>query len=477
MLNIKQKGVIFCSTFCVGLILTITVINKQVNHAFPQLEKRVIQKDYLKKVKDKVSGDTAFLVQKESASKAKAVNLFWSSDADSNGFGVNLFSKASAFDAIFPGYGAELRNDKLFWQDYFKLGFEPQSFIDTESTFSLYGFQVAYSWPGCFKIYQKYGADILVFGSSEVYKSLAPGQVARNLASAFANPPKVLYCVTAAMPVEAVQTSIMELLRVSTHKPKLIIWGYSFWLAYTKSSKLADYRKDKEQEFQHYWQIQAGYPDGSASVLPKATVVEALYQLAGLKLVDYFPKISWDDVLPASLDKFRGLLQARKNTKAEGLEISDYEFALSDVNLRIYLDKNLLPYYALSSGVTNVDCSMVEAEAQIDQTVKNFKLLTSNIYIYVPPTSHHHRQTVPPCFLPKLNNVMRHVANKENIHFFDKDIEIFKLNDRDFISPLSGDKRFFFDINHTNFEGSKKVVDTLTPWILSTTPHFPENKN
>lgn len=477
MLNKKYKGAFFFATFSVGLILAIAVINKQVNHVFPQLQKHGMQKDYLKKVEGKVSGDTSFLVQKESASKAKAVNLFWASDADANGLGVNLFSRAAAFDAIFPGYGSALRNDKLFWQDYFKLGFEPQSFIDTEQTFSRYGFQVTYSWSGCFKIYQKYGADILVFGSSEVYKALAPGQLARNLAWAFATPPKVLYCVTAAMPVEAVQTSIKELLRVSAQKPKLIIWGYSFWLAYTNSPKLADYRKDKEKEFQRYWQIQAGFPDGSASVLPKATIVEELHQLAGRKLADYFPKVSWDDVLSASLDKLRGLLRARMHPEAEGLEISKYEFALSDVNLRIYLDKNLLPYYALSSGVTDADCSMVEAEAQIDQTVKNLKLLTSNIYIYVPPTSHHHQQTVPACFLPKLNNVMRHVANKENVHFFDKDINIFKLNDRDFIKPMSGDERFYFDINHSNFEGSKKVVDILTSWILSTTPRFPENKN
>ena len=460
--NKKLDGAFFLATFCGAIIVLFISINISTAFEFPELHKHDGRGDYLKKIMRLADSQHTFLVRQEDAKRAKSAGLFWASDADANGIGVDLLKTGSVFDSIFPGYGRPLRDDKSLWRDYFQLNFGTDSYLDSQPDFSQLGFRVAYSWPGCFRIYEKYGADVLVFGSSEVYKSLSPGYFAKAVTPLFAKPPKVLFCMTAAMPVEAVQVSLRELSRVSTHKPKMILWGYSFWLAYTRSPKLAEYRKDKDQEYQAYLRIRGNWGHKSEH--------DWLGQAASVKWANFFPKISWDTVLPISVDRIHSLLDVRKDSNAEGLEISQAEMRMSDKDLDRYLDENLTPYYDLASGSTDADCAMSEAAAEIEETVRQMKSSTPNVYLYIPPTTEHHRKTVPACFLPTLRREMRRISDAQGVHFFDKNTEDFSLKNRDFIYPMSGNERFYFDVNHLNFRGGERVADILAAWIMATQP-------
>jgi len=459
LINDKKIIFIFIAVFIATLGISLSAINHEVEVLSQKKIKHGIDDSTLNSLKRNNYFDSAILVNTKTAKEAKEMRLFWAANAEGNGVGVDILKHSKEFGELFPGYGDELRNDKEFWLEYFEHEFEPTSYLGGAQEFSNLGFMVAYSWTGCFKIYEKYGADVIVFGSSEVYKTVPPKQLAEGLKTAFSRVPKTLYCVTSAMPVEAVLKSAQELLKLSKERPSAIIWGYSFWLANTDSKKLSEYKTIKKLEFERYANKKNLNQSPTWVMRVRNTLV------SGLK--DYFPPINWDSIVATSFSRMRGLLIASKNTDQEGMEIAKEKLSMSDSNLDKYLNENLPPYYALSVGATHEACSMDRAKVELHAVLQQLKLLTSNIFIYVPPTSSHHRRTVPSCFFPTLDNMLKEEANISRVEFLDRDISDYSLSNRDFIHPMPSVGRYYFDINHANYNGAKKTTEVLTEWMLS----------
>ena len=55
--------------------------------------------------------------------------------------------------------------------------------------------------------------------------------------------------------------------------------------------------------------------------------------------------------------------------------------------------ENLEQYYDINSGVSNKDCSMRGATIVLEETIDILKQLSSDIYLYLAPTTQHHLST------------------------------------------------------------------------------------
>jgi hypothetical protein len=402
---------------------------------------------------------TSTVVQKKSARDAKAAGLFWIANAEGAGAAIDLLSDRGLFDQLFPGYGESLFQDKAFWRAYFRYDFGPVSFLGNERGLTAQGFVVAYSWAGCFAIYKKYGADVVVLGSSETYKALIPATLAAEIAPVFSQKPRVLYCTTHGMPLETVMMTVEELLALSPTKPKAIVWGYSFWTSYLRSPTLAVYQHEITDEYARYQRLKTR-PVANSSFLDRIAALNRF------KIADYLPATNWDDVMSFSLAKARTALGRTEQGNREGVYVSRRVLDSDDVTFNRYLDANLKAYYDLVRGISDADCPTA-AEAPVGLAIDALRRLSTNVFIYVPPTTDHHRRTVPPCFIPAVMTMLRNAAAGRDVSFLDADPAAFGVNNRDFIHPTLDKEVFYFDINHANAAGSEKITRKVAGWLRS----------
>jgi hypothetical protein len=449
---------IFFFTCLIGTILLFFGGDKIITYFYPGIEEKYLLKtesiylDFLNKTQNKN------LIRAHSPGEAKSKGLFWAANIQGKGFGLDLLSDPALINSLFPGYGELLFKDQDFWRAYFKREFGPDSFMKLEQDLLKLEFRVTYSWTGCLKLYEKHGADVLVLGSSEVYKDLIPSLLAKDLSKLFPKPPKVLFCVAPAMSVEAVIMTSTDLLRLQNKKPKIIIWGYSFWSAYTNSKKIAEYQIEKNKQINKYL---------SDKRIQEGSILYKINSISELKGADFFPKIDWNNIVQLTFDKVRSYEAEQGGKAAEGVHIQKSVLDLDDQHLSAYLWKNLLPYYEITQGVTEKDCIMNSAKSEIEIAIKSLKLLSTNIYIYLTPTTEHHRKTVPPCFLPNVSAMLENISRQEEVNILVKNMESYNLSNRDFIHPTLREDNFYFDINHANYQGAQKITKTISDWINS----------
>jgi hypothetical protein len=460
----RSSSFVFVAVFLATLFIVIASVDRIVIATIPQFAAELKDKNRLDG-----SGIARWLghgsiVSRATARQAKADQLFWLGNVEGAGAAIDLLRNANLFNQLFPGYGRALFQDNALWRDYFQLEFGPDSFLGDETDLSQQGFRVAYSWTGCFEIYQKYGADVLVLGSSETYKALVPSQIADDLVPVFSEKPKVLFCVTHGMPVSVAKTTVDELLRLSAARPRLIIWGYSFWMAYRHSQTLAGYENELAAEYTRYHKFE--------NVGGSSRILQSIREILHYRLADFFPVASWDRVMSFSLAKARAALSRSAQRNREGIEVPRVVAGADKSTLDSYLTGHLKPYYDLVNGISESDCSVGAAQAEVASTMDGLRKLSQNVFIYMPPTTHHHRATVPGCFIPAVTDMLKRVSENKGASFLEASPEDYGLDNRDFLySTLDADV-FYFDVNHANFDGGRKITSKLTGWIrahMSTT--------
>ncbi|MDP1682599.1 MAG: hypothetical protein Q8L39_12590 [Burkholderiales bacterium] len=463
----------FVAAFLVSLALAIILGDRIAAHFYPDFAVHLRAKQGMGKAESvaldsMVGHNNGALIRKRSPKEAKSANLFWMGNVEGKGLGIDLLGDASLLASLFPGYGPALYQDEGFWDNYFGSEFGPDSFLQAKPELSRQGFRVAYSWTGCFSIYEKYGADVLILGSSEVYKTLIPEQLAKELGPLFKTPPKVLLCVTHSMPVEAVKLTTQELIRLRGQKPQVVIWGYSFWLAYTRSTKLASYQKDKNREFSDYLARRKYQKERRwYSTQPRFATHS--------KGADFFPKIGWDDVLDFRLANALSIRAQQGNGGEEGVYVIREIYSQDDAHLSAYLRARLKPFYDITRGISEIDCSMGEAETMFQEAVNELEQLSPNLFVFLAPTSLHHRSTVPECFLPNVKSMLKRVLKKEGTNILVADSEEFGLRDRDFVYPTLDANVFYFDTNHANYFGGQKITGQISSWVKSRWSSSPAN--
>ena len=170
-----------------SFILTCAVVTIAAN-----VEHRSLLMRHLAPLTKELPPDSVML-DTSAAPKAKRRGFFWILFPSDLGAAISLRQKPALFDEVFPGYEAA-RVDEEFWRRYMTLDFESRIYAPSVSA-SASG-AVMTSWGGSLELFRRFGADIVLIGSSETYNSLVPSILARSLGG------KVLSCAGSGMRLE-----------------------------------------------------------------------------------------------------------------------------------------------------------------------------------------------------------------------------------------------------------------------------------
>jgi hypothetical protein len=251
----------------------------------------------------------------------KQRGLFWAVDIGT-GLGVALkaLENADVFATLFPGY-ASARFDQTLWNTYFqRQDFNPSYFFEGLPVLGEHAYGVKMSWTGCFDLYRRYGADVVVFGNSEVYRGVLSDRLARRLRDLHVmKQPKVLACTSSGLTVNAIPLMVNELKRVSTAKPLAIVWGYSLWTAFADGVDVARYDQYMAGDIETY-RRQGPNPQDA---LPHIQAFQSAPQPAHERtnwlrpsLKAYFSELTWDAFMTSALAKIMRLRDQQRAARA-----------------------------------------------------------------------------------------------------------------------------------------------------------------
>lgn len=381
---------------------------------------------------------------------AKENKKFWAEYGASGGAALRVLETPSLFSIIFPGYPESMRSDKELWDRYFDYSFAPTSyFLDLPSPLNTIETRVIYSWNGCLDIFEKYGADVLVLGNSEVYQGLIPNMLNKTLKDILEiENPRILFCVTTAMPLKALARSL-RYLKKSKNRVKIAIFGFSFWTANTEGKINFKYEAEKEVELQEYEN-------------------KKLTPWKEKRFTQYFPKITWDYIVPASLQK----IKEYKHVSAVASTVSvpsntdlDENTFLDEAKLQ-KVEASIEPDYDATRDMTDSDCNISKAKKQLETITQLLSETSDNVFIYLTPALPFHTQSAPQCFRPEVKRVL-HSLRASNIFIKTDEMASYGLLFKDYTKPSQQNNMRKWDQNHTNFDGAKKTTLTISNWITS----------
>ena len=190
--------------------------------------------------------------------EAKATHRFWAGAVSSPGqFALDPLGSPELFSKFFPGYPDSMRTDQALWRDYFSRDFDVKVMMDSLSGDSPFGTTAYYSWAGCLDIFRRYGADVVIFGASDVAQAIPPDLLSQSLKTAkirgLSNP-RVLNCTGAAGVIDSFESMAREMVKSADRvgRPSWIIYGYSGTSAYVDSVFYDSAAISKELELRSY---------------------------------------------------------------------------------------------------------------------------------------------------------------------------------------------------------------------------------
>jgi hypothetical protein len=383
---------------------------------------------------------------------AKEKHLFWASDVWTNsphlsrGVGLKALEQPDLFAAFFPGYPAEMRHHHGLWRRYFKQSFQITTFLEKLSTLSGHGIMVNLPSTACFEIFKEYGADVLIFGSSETYRGLVIDALSsRLLTNPDGHRPRVLMCTISNMTADSVALFARKLKEISPYRAKSVLWGYGFWNAYVEAPE-----------------IQTNYADVVVSVNTYETA--ALFQDVDYKLSEFFPGLSWDLLMKTSWDKWKSA-KPQKVTAIEAEVAIDDALAKDESSLREAIQSRGHTDFPLFHGATDAICQLKGAGASLDRALSALAALSDQTFLFMTPMTPEQSNAAPPCYLGKVRDLLASRAAK-TVHVKTEGMAGYGLGYVDFVRPnLNQPGTQFFDDHHTSYSGAMKITTRLAQWM------------
>jgi FtsZ-binding cell division protein ZapB len=292
------------------------------------------------------------------------------------------------------------------------------------------------------QLYEKYGADVLLFGNSELSRNIILSELLPTKLGA----KKILSCATFGMLTEHVLKTATKMADIPTKKAHVVIWGYSLWNAYTNSKAFKKIRQEKAVK-------------ESASTL--ASIHDA-------KISSYLAPPSWDDVFPLNLKSYRDrkILYSEQGLVDSWASVARYPVAkeLLQDNAKVSqaLQTQHLAHLFLE-GISEKDCDLTQATSQFEDTLNELKKLSDKIIIYLTPTTPDYEALAPKCFKSALLKMLL-AKRSETFVVLTKNWNDYGLNYEDFVDhTLKGlaDSRVLINLNHPNFTGAHKITEKL----------------
>ena len=392
------------------------------------------------------------------AQKAKATGLFWAGMRAPNeqmGAAIDLRTDPKVFQSLFPGYPDEMRKDQPLWKIYFTREFLPRVFDSGLSEKSGIGIMVALSWTGCFDIYERYGADVLVFGSSEVYRSIIPellfARVHQSTLEGLSNP-RILFCAVNNMLPETVTLSAEQLAELNPKKVKAVIWGVSYWTLFLREP-------ESKEIFSTHQSLYAAY---KASKQPSR-----LKTFLHSRISHAFPNPSWNAWCPVTLQSFSLAKESppdqdpeftpeRGYVPADQIESSE---AVASIAERVDIKNEVLDTASTS------DCDLRSRKTTFQSALSALKRISEKQLLYITTPSPIQTKRSPPCFMAA---VQKFIGSRmdDTLSAVTASWEDYGLRYTDHLYPSPNPKFYFIDGNHTNYQGAKRVTEQIADKLV-----------
>ena len=370
-----------------------------------------------------------------------------------NNFALDLIHHSADLQYIYPGYPQNMYEDRDLWSKYFSREFNPASWIYQFKQMGGVGVQVIHSWTGCFDIIDKYGADLVIIGNSELYYDLSPDFLAKLLRDSGVPSLKnlrVLNCATSYMLLDMVELTAKELKSRLKKKAKWVVWGFSYWSTYLNSPEFARMRENRNKVFAEYKSSTETGPSNSF-ILPKLD-----------------SKLTWDTVFSPTIDKYQ---VARERYLGIGtprpLEEGGYipTASLQSPTSLEHAVSQIKPFYRALSNSTEADCNLDKAKPALTRAISAIDRISEKTLIYIPPTTPLHHLAGPACLAENVKTELETRRTQDRI-ISTLGMEEFGLNYKHYLFPTENKDLLRLDVNHTNSSGAERVTRKIADMII-----------
>ena len=398
-----------------------------------------------------------------SAGGAKRKRLFWIESTGGEGFGVNALASPALFSSLFPGYPGAMRTDEDLWHDYFQRTFEIDAFTNGLSKGFAPEFNVILSWVGCLDIYKRYGADLVVMGTSETFRSIVVDELAAKTATD--QIPKVLLCTASAMQVETATEFARRLREARPDLRPAVLYGQSLSTAFVEGRHNLKNGREKRETLANLDLQLARSRHGLVKFF------EAYHEVS---FADLFPKITWDDLFPVTssaridnawIAEYPALARAAGKAKVKGGYVPaslrmDGEALSKDIASRIQ------PYYRFYEDYEDSrHCRSAERRRQFAELGRALRALSDRIYLYVPPTTPLAFRAATDCFREQVFADVEALGRSIRAPVLAQEWDAYGLEYSDYLRPTFHPEVYKIDIQHPNYMGALKVTNALAQWM------------
>jgi hypothetical protein len=384
---------------------------------------------------------------------ARSLKKFWAGTLSSQGqIALDPLHSSELFSKLFPGYPDMMRTDRSLWADYFSRDFDVKVMSEALSENSLYGNTIYYPWIGCLDVFRRYGADIVIFGASDVAQSLPPDLfstlVGQAKLSGLKNP-RILTCLGAAGVPEAFGDMAREMLESieKVGRPKWIVYGYSATSAYvdsvfyesaalSKVISMNSYRRNVALGSLSHWNHPVLFPWTWNDLIRLGQVPSHLPFVLATKKRDPAANFGRWSVLPQMI--------SRDYLREEG-------------SLRLLL--SVEPFKnPLLLGNTLDSCDWIqESKTRLDQAMQSFHRLAPHVLLYLSPSTGDDLAVTPSCYASSVSSMLQG-EKTDGVTVSVDPPGAYGLTYADFVFGDSVEGPLWIDAIHPNIYGARKVT-------------------
>lgn len=392
------------------------------------------------------------LIPVSSPRAAREKHLWWLSPyaGDARGVGVRGLESADLFDEIFPGYSAHRAEPEL-WDAYFtkRMSFDvlwvPALQAGRSQTRLL-----SYSSAGALELFRRHGADVVVVGSSEMYRDIVPRVLADELASG-GRPSKRILLLSKDSDIMLMTEDLEELagrMAETGQRTEVFVWAFGLLHAYPNPFRPTEGPSQRG----------------------------ALFGLPGLRSL--FPALQWADL--SKLQTERLLEWRARHADGTGTDRAILSGWPNDpvfhVDKALADDETALARLAEAAPVNpplfTEPCDVSEAVGRAGRALAVVRRFARKVVLYVPPTPPGRNLVAPRC-TPELVARIVGSLSGDDVAVTTDGWTAYGLDYRDFLYATSRKDMYELSANHTNFGGAVKVtrrVAALVARQLGTRP-------
>ena len=390
--------------------------------------------------------------------KVRRREEFWAFEKSNvEGTALRVLETPALREALYPGYPPEMFADRELWRAYASRDFSSTAWLPPLQPYSSYGILTYQSWMGCLDIFRRQGADVVIFGSSETFRSLVPQVLSGDKAR------KVLLCTTTSSYPEQAQWVAREMAKPGMPRAQWVIFGISLWSLHQGHDRYLSIQAEKRSLLDRYLASRYGQYE------------------ADVKAAEVLRPPTWDDLYSPNLSAW-----SRHRSRAHGpTTAADYfarqpETVATGAIARKVLEggdfgaalAGFKPSFPLLDGVDEKLCApgALDAEGLLGPSIRAVARIADHTLLYVPPISPRMRAVLPGCYLDTFARALQSFGDGGAVTLAAEKAEDYGLADSDYLYAGDLETVVKYEAVHTNFAGAVKVSRRIESRLAGVSP-------